>query len=406
MKAAFVAWGDPRDINFASGTPYFIYKTLLASGIQAEIVELDGLMNTGPDKAAPGGLTRAFQLRTIAGRALIEAKNYYYNRLNGKIYLKEFDPLVMAWRARRVEERLAAVDHDIVFAWSNHFTALLQSAKPLVMWNDYTFAGYMDIYPPFANLCSRSIKHGHAVEELTLKNSSLVLYSSEWAAKSALENYAVDPAKVKVVPFGPNLNCNRSRHEIEKIAASKNFDRCRLLFLGVDWHTKNGDLAVAVAERLNQRGLKTELHIAGCNPPGIARDFVRVHGFISKESEQGIRHLEKLFSESHFLILPSRNECFGIVFAEASSFGLPSLATSVGGIPTAVRDGRNGRLFSPADEPDQYCAYIEKIFASKESYGRLASSTFGEYEDRLNWSVSGRKVRELIGEYCVGRRHQ
>ena len=42
-------------------------------------------------------------------------------------------------------------------------------------------------------------------------------------------------------------------------------------------------------------------------------------------------------------------EGFGFVGIEAASFGLPVLATAVDGIPTAIHDGKNGRLVQPKD---------------------------------------------------------
>ena len=99
--------------------------------------------------------------------------------------------------------------------------------------------------------------------------------------------------------------------------------------------------------------------------------------------------LVDLIAESHFLILPSRAEAFGIVFCEAASFGVPSLATRAGGIPTAVRDGGNGKTFPLGTPPAEYAAFIRQHFADYASYEALARSAFREYETRLNWGVSG-----------------
>jgi len=127
---------------------------------------------------------------------------------------------------------------------------------------------------------------------------------------------------------------------------------------------------------------------------------VKNHGFISKKTEEGRKHLEQLFSDSHFLILPSQAECFGVVFAEASSFGLPSLATKVGGIPTAIQDGKNGWTFHIDETPEKYCDYIERFMISKDDYRGLALTCFQEYSERLNWHSVGTKVYDLMQEFC------
>jgi glycosyltransferase involved in cell wall biosynthesis len=202
------------------------------------------------------------------------------------------------------------------------------------------------------------------------------------------------------VPFGANVGCTRELRDIEALVAKRCRDVCRLLFLGVDWARKGGDVALQVADLLNRRGIRTELHVAGCEPPMVPPPFVTCHGFISKSTEQGRNRLDQLMADSHFLILPSRAECFGVVFAEASSFGLPSLATRVGGIPAAVRDGRNGQTFALDASPDEYSNYIETLLVTPERYRALALSSFEEYRTRLNWTSAANRVMALIEEHC------
>ena len=224
--------------------------------------------------------------------------------------------------------------------------------------------------------------------------------ASEWAANTAISNYDVDPNKVRVIPFGANISCNRHRKDIDTILEQKDMGTCKLLFVGVDWVRKGGDAAFAVADMLNRRGMKTELHIVGCNPSADLPDFVIRHGFISKKTEEGRILFDRLMSESHFLIVPTRAEYYGLVFAEASSFGLPSLTSNVGGIPSVVNDGKNGQTFMLDAHPEEYCKYIEKYMSTNQDYRELAISSYKEYEDRLNWSSASKKVSDLIEELC------
>lgn len=180
----------------------------------------------------------------------------------------------------------------------------------------------VDFYPGFSNFCTETITSGNKAEQLALSQCRLAVYSSDWAAATTLQYYNVAPSKIKVVPFGANIECNRTLTDTNNIIENKNFDVCNLLFLGVDWHRKGGSRALKVASLLNQRGVKTELHIVGCNPPNNLPGFVKCHGFVSKKTKQGLRYLEKLLSKSHFLILLSIAKCVAVVFAEASSFGL------------------------------------------------------------------------------------
>jgi glycosyltransferase involved in cell wall biosynthesis len=203
-----------------------------------------------------------------------------------------------------------------------------------------------------------------------------------------------------VVPFGANLDCNRTSGDIRALVGARSRTTCRLLFVGVDWRRKGGDVAVDIVRRLNERGVPAEIHVAGCTPPEELPDFVRVHGFISKTSGEGRRRLDDLFSAAHFLILPTRADCTPVVFPEACSFGLPVLTTDVGGIRTVIRNGRNGYALTSDAPPDAYCEVIERLWSSRGDYEQLALSAFAEYSERLNWDVAGRRVSELIHKYC------
>ncbi len=66
-------------------------------------------------------------------------------------------------------------------------------------------------------------------------------------------------------------------------------ERCRLLFVGVDWYRKGGDRAVEAARILNEGGLPTELHVVGSAPDRRARPTLlgAVHGYVDKRTDAG-----------------------------------------------------------------------------------------------------------------------
>ena len=253
-------------------------------------------------------------------------------------------------------------------------------------------------HPEYKRLSRETLKDGYATEGAALERAAAAIFASEWAAQSAVRTYGHDPSRVHVVPYGANLEGPTSMDEIRAAIGARPRGVCRLLFVAVDWFLKGGEDALIIAQRLNERGLTTTLTIAGCqpDPPRPLPPHVQLAGFVSQATDVGRRRLRELFTTSHFLLLPTAAEAFGVVLAEASSHAVPSLATDTGGIPTVVRPGRNGELFRFGDV-DAYCACIERLFSHyDDEYIELAESSFSEARVRLNWGVSGSAVRRIL----------
>ncbi|HEY9601122.1 MAG TPA: glycosyltransferase family 4 protein [Allocoleopsis sp.] len=381
MKVAYVTEYDAGDISKWSGTGYYITKSLKNQGLSLDYL---------------GPLVEKYSL-------LFKGKQGFYRYLMRKRYWRDREPLILRHYAQQVARKLSTLKPDLVLSPGTVPIAHLESDRPVVFWTDATFAGLIDFYAKYSNLCQETIENGHKMEQLALDKCQLAIYSSDWAAKTAIENYQVDPSKVKVVPFGANIECDRVFDDIKTIVDSRPSNQCNLLFLGVEWSRKGGNIAINVAEELNKQGLPTKLTIVGCNP--IAElplpDFVTTLGFVSKTTEGGLRTIQKLLTEAHFLILPSKAECYGIVFCEANSFGVPCLTTNVGGIPTIIQDDLNGKTFDKEAKVKDYCAYIFNLFSDYSQYKELALSSFKEYQCRLNWSVAGKTVKKLLKELVI-----
>jgi glycosyltransferase involved in cell wall biosynthesis len=236
------------------------------------------------------------------------------------------------------------------------------------------------------------------MELAALSRCTLAIYTSDWAAQAAINIYGIAPSKVKVVPWGANIECDRTIDDISRMLKSRASNTCKLLFIGVDWIRKGGNIAIEVAKELNKIGLKTELTIVGYQPPinEPFPPFVNPLGYINKSTEEGLNKINKLLADSHFLILPSQAECYGHVLCEANSFGVPCISTNVGGIPTVIKDDLNGKLFSKDASIAEYCKYISKLFDNYSQYERLALDSFNEYQTRLNWSVAVQTAKNLL----------
>ena len=98
---------------------------------------------------------------------------------------------------------------------------------------------------------------------------------------------------------------------------------------------------------MNKKGQKTRLYIIGAKKPYNLRfgENIVFIDFLNKNCIQDNKRLTKLFFNSHFHVLFTKAEGCGVVFAEASAFGLFSITHDLGGIPEMIKNGINGRRF-------------------------------------------------------------
>jgi glycosyltransferase involved in cell wall biosynthesis len=277
---------------------------------------------------------------------------------------------------------------------------LLDCGKPIVTWTDAVFHSMNDYYSKaFANMTHSAVRRGKWQEETALRNCSVAAYASTWALEGARR--LTGAGKLKVLPFGSSLPVNHDAEDIARFAAEKRATRgrrCELLFVGVNWERKGGAIAVETARLLNEAGIETRLRVVGSQPEGEAPKFVEALGFINKSSETGLQKLIQLFRSADFFILPTKAEAAGIVFSEASSYGLPSLTYATGGVTDYVRSGVNGVCIEAGAPATRFAAEIEKIHATPGEYQRYAVGAFEEYRNRLNWESSVRQLIQICNE--------
>ena len=288
----FVVLGhmDPEDEVFWSGTPKNI---------------VGGLRDAGHHVTTIGPLQPQVTLwARIKGR--------FYRHVCGKVYLVNRDPAVARLRAQHANRLLrdcGAVDAVIVPYPPD--AAYLNCPAPLILVHDATWHQLLDFYPGYERkrIARETQNGGYEMDLLSLQKCDRAIYASKWAASSAIDDYRIDPAKVCVLPLGAGLTSVPTREQLARWVKGRGRGPCRLLFVGIDWHRKGGDIAVAIAQRLASRGVPVELQVVGCDPAGAVPSFVRSFGFLSKTDPRQAHVIQRLFEEADFFVLPTRADC-------------------------------------------------------------------------------------------------
>lgn len=362
---------DPLDKTKLSGTTYYLYRTL-----HENLGEVECLGPIYP--------TKTF---------LKIARKFF--KLFGRKYHIEHS-LILSYQYKKIiEKKLKTKQFDLIIASrASAELALLNTQIPIIYYTDTTFHSLYNYYSWFSNFMQLSVWEGNRVEKLALEKSAALIFASEWAANSAIQHYHINPGKINIIPFGPNLDFIPASQEV---SYERTREVCRLLFLGVEWERKGGSIAFETMLALKSMGIPVLLTVCGCIPPVDFKDeSMQVIPYLNKNIEEDCVRLAELLQSHHFLLLPTRAECFGVVFAEASAYALPSLTTDTGGISSAVHQGENGFRFSLDAPASEYASQVAELFTHYEAaYLPLTKRTRDFYDKHLNWNVFAKSFREV-----------
>ena len=124
-------------------------------------------------------------------------------------------------------------------------------------------------------------------------------------------------------------------------------------------------------------------------------DNIKIHGWVSGEKK------DEVFKNAAMLILPSYNEGLPVSILEAMAYGLPVIATPVGGIPEAVKDSVNGFLIEAGD----YKALAQKIDLltnDKTLREKMGTESYKMAKEKFDVKIIlkklGRKYDDLLRE--------
>jgi glycosyltransferase involved in cell wall biosynthesis len=374
-RIAILSSLDTSSRRAFSGTPYYMAQALEK--------HCGSVVHLGPARSrieAAGDIGNRFA-RRLFGREFA----FDHSRALAREYARIF--------AKRLREE---GPFDLIFApAASTQIALLETDIPIIYASDATFQLMRDYHQDFTGISDAYAAIGNDIERRAIHRAGAVTYPSQWAARSAVRDYGASPERVKMVPWGANMDCIP---EADSLWPAKDLSRCSLLFLGVNWERKGGPIAFAATDLLRRRGVDANLTVCGTTPPdGFSAPWLHVIPMLNKQNPAEERELSRLLLKANFLVLPTRNDCYGIVFCEASAHGTPSIATATGGVGGAVAEGRSGFLLPLEAGPDACAEMIHDLWSDKDRYRQLVTSSREHYETTVNWDRWGVAMREIIG---------
>lgn len=368
MHVAIITIGDSRQVGYWSGTPHYMAQALARNGHQ--------ITHVGP---LPSFWSFPYRvLAKLAGMVGLRVPDHLHLPIFADRYA--YDAARRVFALRPAPDLLLAVAGSS-FAWR------LPAGIPLVYASDSTMRLAAGYHPNMRHISGYALRTADDRERRSIARADIVTYPSRWAADSAIHDYGTPPNRVLYLPWGANLDhWPKIAMRWEKVWQAGT--PLRLLLVGGNWHFKGADIAVAALRQLRAQGLDAYLTICGCIPPApMDEPGLTIIPFLDKSEPAQKARLEALYQEAHLFILPTRSDCYGIVFCEAASYGLPSIAPSTGGVPAAVRDGVNGILVPEGADGAAYAKAIRDLLADPERLAALRLSSRHRFETELNWDA-------------------
>jgi O-antigen biosynthesis protein len=95
------------------------------------------------------------------------------------------------------------------------------------------------------------------------------------------------------------------------------------------------------------------------------------------------------------LVLPSRIDGRPLVVMEALAFGVPVIASNVGGLPSLITDGENGYL-APIGQPQSFVEHIRLLAQDREKLAQLKLGARRTAEETLEATIAYREYDTVL----------
>jgi len=380
-KLAFAArWGkDPE--HAWSGSAAGLLRGLR----QVTRVDDIGLHATGP-------AWQALRLAYVRRRNGRFQSNWAHSRAAG-IYGGRVLRAHARWRA-------GADGYDAVLMAED---ALASFPVPSYIYIDYNWPAMMascdvpDRFIALQGISKGQMKRMVTCQRTLFDEATGIFTETHWMAR-CLTSQGLRKSKIQVIPPGMNTPIDSTESEVRL----RERPRRRLLYVGRTYQTsdiyrKGGDLVVDAVPIL-RREFDPELTLTMAGISHWPTDMALPDG-VTMLGPQTRAEVRALYHSHDLLVMPSRRESFGLVFAEAQARGLPCVARNTYAMPEIIVPGLSGALIERSD-PRELANAIATVLADDQIYENVheRAPRIAEY---FSWQRTARDITDVITRHLA-----
>jgi len=236
------------------------------------------------------------------------------------------------------------------------------------------------------------------IESRFLNSVDGIIYNSHFSRE--VENEKLFNSKPSIVAYP-----GRDRFDPELTVGKNETSEpgLRLIFVGNVHKGKGLHTLLHALKKIGDEKITLEIVGSLQFEPKYARRLqheVRQHDLQDQVTFHGSQtevELTQHYRNADALVVPSDSESFGMVYLEGFAFGLPALASDVGGAREIVRHGENGFLISPGDI-NALADHIKQLRSDKDLLTMMSINAKETYKSHPTWKESLNKIHEFLFE--------
>jgi glycosyltransferase involved in cell wall biosynthesis len=184
--------------------------------------------------------------------------------------------------------------------------------------------------------------------------------------------------------------------------------------LRTEFHVENRFVLLAVAQLIEEKGIDVLIRALTKLPDSVVlwivgdgaelaslQQLCSELRLASRIQFHGLqRNVAPFMQAADCFVCPSLwAEAVGLVNLEATSCGLPIIASRIGGLPEYVLDGVTGLLFSPGDHAE-LARCVQRVFRDSTLYRKMSAAARDRAVDKFSAGVLVREYINQLREYA------
>ena len=273
---------------------------------------------------------------------------------------------------------------------------------------DYLYIPMIHLWNPIVNLMAKGAKIITTIHDITqhkgeesfimdslrkivLKQSHKIIILSE-SLREKLVYQKVKSEDIFVIPHA-NFTYYGENFDIEK----KNYNNGRILFFGRINAYKGLDVLLEAMKIVVKENSNIKLSIVGNGDIKPYEEQIKELGANIESNVRWIKdeEVEGFFMKSDFVVVPYIEASQSGVIPLSYSFGLPVIASRIGGIPEQVVDGETGYLLEPNNVVD-LAEMILDLSSSELKRKELGKNAYIFAKEKLSWEGSAKLFDKLV----------